>query len=263
MRFACAGVHPFTAPLGVLNEGERYERIAASTATSRGRSSSSRCRSTSRCRPADRALAVYNALRGELPLVAALAANAPLHAGRDTGLASVRPHIGGLLPRQGVPPILPSWEAYADALSSLADPGAVVVGGAPAPALRDARDPRARRAADGRGGGRGRSPSSTRWSRGWPSATTRARRCPRARGGRSRRTAGWRRATAPPARCATGSHALLDALEPVAERLGCADELARARALASDPAAERIRAALRDRGARGAVAALADAFERA
>ena len=35
---------------------------------------------------ADATLAVYNALRGHLPELAALAANAPFHAGRDTGL---------------------------------------------------------------------------------------------------------------------------------------------------------------------------------
>ena len=40
---------------------------------------------------ADRTLAVYNALRSHLPELAALAANAPFHAGRDTGLASIRP----------------------------------------------------------------------------------------------------------------------------------------------------------------------------
>src|SRR5213075_2861884 len=65
---------------------------------------------------AERTLAVYNALRGHLPELAALAANAPFHAGRDTGFASVRPLIGGLLPRQGVPPAIPSWEAFAETL---------------------------------------------------------------------------------------------------------------------------------------------------
>jgi carboxylate-amine ligase len=64
---------------------------------------------------------VYNALRAYLPLVAALAANAPLHDGRDTGLASVRPTISERLPRQGMPPAL-TWEGYAAALARLDDP---------------------------------------------------------------------------------------------------------------------------------------------
>jgi carboxylate-amine ligase len=59
---------------------------------------------------------VYNGLRAHLPALAALAANAPFYEGRDTGLASVRPKIGELLPRQGVPPAIESWESYADAL---------------------------------------------------------------------------------------------------------------------------------------------------
>jgi carboxylate-amine ligase len=71
---------------------------------------------------ADATLAVYNALRGYLPELAALAANAPFHAGRDTGFASVRPLIGALLPRQGVPPRLESWAALAEMLEWTGDP---------------------------------------------------------------------------------------------------------------------------------------------
>ncbi|WP_426574557.1 carboxylate-amine ligase [Aquihabitans sp. McL0605] len=72
---------------------------------------------------ADAALAVYNALRGLLPELAALASAAPIHEGRDTGLSSVRPLICAQLPRQGVPPVLRSWEAYADELAWGADTG--------------------------------------------------------------------------------------------------------------------------------------------
>jgi carboxylate-amine ligase len=121
-RPAAAGVHPFAAPVGELNAGERYDAILADYGDV--------ARSQQVCAlqvhvalgSADAALAVYNALRGHLPELAALAANAPFHAGRDTGLASVRPLIGGLLPRQGVPPVIPSWEAFAEMLSWLADP---------------------------------------------------------------------------------------------------------------------------------------------
>src|SRR5207302_7619401 len=73
---------------------------------------------------ADGALAVYNAARSYLPLLAALAANAPFYEGHDTGLASVRPKLAELLPRQGVPPAIASWEAYAGALSWGAGTGA-------------------------------------------------------------------------------------------------------------------------------------------
>ncbi len=121
-RPAAAGVHPFAAPIGALNAGERYDAILADYGDV--------ARSQQVCAlqvhvalgSADATLAVYNALRGHLPELAALAANAPFHAGRDTGLASVRPLIGGLLPRQGIPPVIPSWEAFAEMLSWLRDP---------------------------------------------------------------------------------------------------------------------------------------------
>src|SRR5207253_1027249 len=65
---------------------------------------------------ADRALAVYNAARSYLPLLAALGANAPFYEGVDTGLASVRPKIAQLLPRQGIPPAIAAWQEYHDLL---------------------------------------------------------------------------------------------------------------------------------------------------
>jgi carboxylate-amine ligase len=65
---------------------------------------------------ADRTLAVYNALRAHLPELAALAANAPFYCGRDTGMASFRPTLADMLPRQGMPPPIASWEAWADDL---------------------------------------------------------------------------------------------------------------------------------------------------
>ena len=121
LRVAGAGVHPFAAPLGAVSSGERYERIVGEYGDV-ARAQLVFAQQVHVCvRPADRAMAVYNALREWLPLVAALAANAPLHAGRDTGLASVRPLISGLLPRQGVPPAL-TWPSYAAALGRLPDP---------------------------------------------------------------------------------------------------------------------------------------------
>jgi carboxylate-amine ligase len=65
---------------------------------------------------ADCTLGVYHALRDLLPELTALAAAAPFAAGRDTGLCTVRPVIAAELPRQGVPPIITSWQQYADDL---------------------------------------------------------------------------------------------------------------------------------------------------
>lgn len=119
---AGAGMHPFTHPLGELSRGPRYDLIAAQYGDIARLQLVFALQVHVCVRGADRALAVYNALRGELPLVAALAANSPLLAGRDTGLASARPKVSQLLPRQGVPPELGSWDAFAAALDRLDDP---------------------------------------------------------------------------------------------------------------------------------------------
>lgn len=115
-RLAGAGTHPFAAGTGRLNAGPRYEAIEAEYAAVARRQLVFGLHVHVAVRGADRALAVYNALRSYLPPLAALAANAPFYEGQDTGLASVRPRLSGLLPRQGIPPALESFEAYADAL---------------------------------------------------------------------------------------------------------------------------------------------------
>jgi len=115
-RVAGAGAHPFASGLGPLNPGRRYEAIGAEYASVARRQLVFGLHVHVAIRGADRALAVYNALRSHLPELAALAANAPFYEGHDSGLASVRSRISGLLPRQGVPPALPTWDAYEEAL---------------------------------------------------------------------------------------------------------------------------------------------------
>jgi carboxylate-amine ligase len=65
---------------------------------------------------ADRAVAVHDALRDLLPELTALAANAPYYEGHDSGLASVRPVLSDLLPRQGPPPVLGSVDGFVEQL---------------------------------------------------------------------------------------------------------------------------------------------------
>ena len=115
-RVAGAGLHPFASGLGPLNPGARYEAIEAEYASVAHRQLVFGLHVHVAIPGADRALATYNALRAHLPDLAALAANAPFYEGRDSGLASARSRISGLLPRQGIPPALDSFEAYADAL---------------------------------------------------------------------------------------------------------------------------------------------------
>ena len=113
---AGSGTHPFADPQGELNDAERY----AFTREEYGRVARLQLvfglHVHVRVSGADRAVAVYNALRSWLPELSALAANAPFLGGLDTGLASVRPKISELLPRQGVPPALSGLDELAAAL---------------------------------------------------------------------------------------------------------------------------------------------------
>jgi glutamate---cysteine ligase / carboxylate-amine ligase len=114
VALACAGVHPFSSGIGQLNRLPRYQPTIREYGGVAERQLVCALQVHVSVGDADRALAVYNGARCFLPLIAALAANAPFYEGRDTGLASVRPKLGGLLPRQGIPPEIPSWEAYAE-----------------------------------------------------------------------------------------------------------------------------------------------------
>ena len=121
---AVSGTHPFAAPLGVLNSGPRYDAILREYGDAARAQLVCSLQVHVAVGGADRTLAVYNVLRGHLPELAALAANAPFHANRDTGCASVRPLIAALLPRQGLPPALESWSAFASALRWIGIPDA-------------------------------------------------------------------------------------------------------------------------------------------
>jgi glutamate---cysteine ligase / carboxylate-amine ligase len=110
---AAAGVHPFAAAEGQLTDSERYARIRTEYGKIAHRQLVASLQVQVAVGDAGRTLDVYNQLREYLPELAALAANAPFHEGRDTGLASVRPKIAEMLPRQGLPPRISGWEELA------------------------------------------------------------------------------------------------------------------------------------------------------
>jgi carboxylate-amine ligase len=112
-RPAATGLHPFAAAAGPLNRGERYERTMHWYGPVAAWQQLCALQVHVAVRGPGRAIAVHNALRSYLPEVAALAANAPFHDGRDTGMASARPKVSELLPRQGIPPVLAGWDEFA------------------------------------------------------------------------------------------------------------------------------------------------------
>jgi len=124
-RPAAAAVHPFAAPAGALSGGGRYDAIERAYGPVARRQLVASLQVHVAVGGARRTLAVHDALRSYLPELAALAANGAFHEGRDSGLASARPLVSGMLPRQGVPPTLESWEHVAAELRWGAAAGAV------------------------------------------------------------------------------------------------------------------------------------------
>lgn len=116
LLLAGAGTHPFAAADGELSDDPQYEFTRDEFGPVASRQLVFGLHVHVKVAGPARALAVYNALRSHLPEIAALAANAPFHAGADTGFASIRPKLSELLPRQGVPPALESIAELAEAL---------------------------------------------------------------------------------------------------------------------------------------------------
>jgi carboxylate-amine ligase len=111
VRPAGIGLHPFAAAEGELSDLDRYEWTRREYACIARRQLVSALQVHVAVGGAERTRCVYNALREYLPEIAALAANARFHEGRDTGMASMRPKIAENLPRQGLPPPIESWSS--------------------------------------------------------------------------------------------------------------------------------------------------------
>ena len=125
-----AAAHPFAAPTAQLNEDARCDALRAHFGAVVDVQQVCGLHVHVAVGGADTTIAVHDMLRAYLPELTALAAAAPFYGGADSGLASVRSRIAGLLPRQGLPPALGDMAGYARALQWLAS------GGVPPPARR-------------------------------------------------------------------------------------------------------------------------------
>jgi carboxylate-amine ligase len=275
-RLAAAGVHPFAAPIGELNTGGRYAPTEEEYGDVARRQLVCALQVHVAVGGADRSLAVYNGLRPWLPLVAALAANAPFHEGRDTGMASIRPKIGEQLPRQGIPPAITSWDAFADALAWGAAAGAVPeprrwwweLRPHPAFGTLELRVPDAQATVEDAAAVAALAHALVGWlaarhDAGQPLETAdtwrvEENRWSAARWGMDAGLADLVTGERTPARDCLA--ALLAELTPVAERLGCAGELGSVERLAARNGAMRQREVAADGGVRAVTAWLADAY---
>lgn len=276
-RVAAAGAHPFASALGELNRGARYAELAEEYASIARRQLVFGLHVHVSVPGSDLAVIVHDALRSHLPELAGLAANAPFHEGRDSGLASVRPSIAAMLPRQGIPPVLGSWAAFERALHWGATAGSVPDArrwwwelrlhptfGTVEVRLADTQTTIADTAAYAAVVHALVTWLAERAQDGEPLAVAPTWRIQEnsfaaARGGLDAELADLETGERAPLR--ERLERLLDELEPVAARLGCAAELEHARVLARGPggAARQREVAARD-GLRGLVAWLADGF---
>jgi len=268
-RFIAAGVHPFGGTEGELNRGGRYDAIHEEYGIVAARQLLGALQVHVAVGDAERTLEVHNALRAYLPELAALAANAPFQAGRDTGLASVRPLITDTLPRQGVPPVIASWEAFADAMAWGAAAGATPDGRQwwwelrphPQFGTLELRVPDAQATVADAGAVAAVAHCLVAWlAQDVPRAPAPTWRIEENRWSALRRgvegtMADLETGEREPTRARL--HRLLDALEPVGAQLGCAAPLAHARGLVEVNGALRQRAA---GGPREAATWLAAAF---
>jgi carboxylate-amine ligase len=274
---AVAGVHPSAAAEGVLSRGDRYDLLHGQYPTIARRQLVAALQVHVAVGGAERTLAVHDALRSYLPELAALAANAPFHAGRDTGLASIRPTISAQLPRQGVPPALESWERFAAELR-----WGAAAGGVPQPRMwwwelrphpafgtLELRVPDAQTTVAEAAGVIAFAQAlvatlADRFDAGEPlpvAPTWRIEenRWAALRDGLDATFADL--ATAEPVPARERLTALIDAVAPAADRLGTAAELERARALVRDGnGAARQRAVAAERGIAGVAGWLAERF---
>jgi carboxylate-amine ligase len=277
-RLAGAGTHPFAAPEGALIDDPKYASLIAEFPWVLPRQLVFGLHVHVAVRGADRALAVVNALRSHLPDVAVLAGNAPLHGGRDTGLASLRPKLSELLPRQGVPPAFASWEERAGYERWGRRGGVFPAAGEPWYELRahdehgtiELRVPDTQSTPEEAAGVLAFAAALVAWlaerhDAGEPlpvhdDARIAENRWRALRHGLRGTLLDLDSGEPQPAR--ERVLALIDAVAPAAARLGGAAELEHARALAARNGAERQRALASERGVRGVVEWLADAFVR-
>ena len=95
------GAHALTRDPGPMSSAQRYRRLAAEHPWAARNVLTCGLHVHVAVSGADRALAVYNALRSYLPELLALGANAPYYGGEDSGLATVRAKLNQSWPRAG------------------------------------------------------------------------------------------------------------------------------------------------------------------
>ena len=123
LAIAAAGSHPFSPPEEQEIAPEpRYLQFVEYAGVSARRQGVNGLHVHVGMPSADACMAALDGVLPWLPLVLALSANSPYLAGAETGLASNRAEVLGMLPRHGAPPAFETyadWEAHVERLSRL------------------------------------------------------------------------------------------------------------------------------------------------
>ena len=113
VRLLAAGTHPTTRGPSAITDRPRYRGIARDHGWALRRGLPSGLHVHVGIADPDELLDVYNAARGYLPLLAALAANSPFFEGTDSALASSRLKLVEDLPRAATPPVFATHAEFA------------------------------------------------------------------------------------------------------------------------------------------------------
>ncbi|MGZ4269949.1 MAG: carboxylate-amine ligase [Solirubrobacteraceae bacterium] len=130
LRAAAAGTHPLATRAEVaVTSTPRYREIGAEMRALVHREPTMAQHVHVAVPDGAAAVRALDGLRGELPLVLALAANSPYWRGSDSGFASVRTPIFSMFPRVGIPRAFGTYADYVRAIepmlrsAAIADPG--------------------------------------------------------------------------------------------------------------------------------------------
>src|SRR5829696_2284380 len=126
VEIEAAGTHPFSEPTEQpLTGGERNRRVEEEMGWVARTQAIYGLHVHVAVPDGDTAILAVNMLAGHVPLLVALSANSPFWRGSDTSLASTRIKIFEMFPRSGLPPAFRNWEDFETYIGALVAAGSI------------------------------------------------------------------------------------------------------------------------------------------
>jgi carboxylate-amine ligase len=125
-EIVAAGAHPFSEPTEqLLTEGVHNVRVEEEMGWVARTQAIYGLHVHVAVPDGDAAIRAINALVGHVPLLVALSTNSPFWRGSDTRLGSTRIKIFEMFPRSGLPPAFRSWEDFENHIETLVASGSI------------------------------------------------------------------------------------------------------------------------------------------